>query len=184
MPCARRVARNLRVRASRLPPLGRGARTKLVLRAAWARVTWRHDGCSSGTMARILVVDHDHATVTGMQRLLRSDGHEVVPHTSSVAAVETLRREPFDVVIADLSAPRADGRARIRTMRALQPKACLVVTSSRAHEHWETLVEAGACMVADKPLDYDAVSRGVASCRLHGECSLTKTHPLVRLRVR
>src|SRR5262245_15704757 len=106
-------------------------------------------------MARFLVVDDDRATVSGLTRLLSDDGHEVTPFTAGAEAIDALVHQPFDAVVTDLEMPRVDGHEVTRVTRQHQPEACLVVATAKAEEVAEILEAAGACFVADKPLDYE-----------------------------
>ncbi len=119
-------------------------------------------------MARFLVVDDDPASVRGLTLLLREDGHEVTGFTKGSEAVEALMSGRFDVVLADLEMPVVDGHAVVRTARVAHPDACLVAITARPDEQLRELREAGVCVVADKPFDYDEVMRVVADCRGHG----------------
>jgi len=115
-------------------------------------------------MARFLIVDDDHSTVQAMTRLLREDGHEVVPHTSGADAMETLATQQFDAVIADLEMPGVDGRMVAKAVRELSPHACVVLTTTHHpknhHDH--------ACLMVEKPIDYDALTCAIHQCRKHG----------------
>lgn len=142
-------------------------------------------------MPRFLVVDDDPATVNGMSHLLIDDGHTVAPFTEGAGAVDALRRESFDAVVTDLEMPHVDGHAVLRAARENQPHACLVVATARAEENLSDLVNAGACIVADKPLEYEAVTKEIADCRSrggpgqHGRCHMRSRphgHQLVPLR--
>jgi CheY-like chemotaxis protein len=142
-------------------------------------------------MPRFLVVDDDPATVDGMSRLLADDGHTVVPFTGGAEAVKALSRESFDAIVTDLEMPHVDGHAVVRAAREHQPHACLVVATAKAQEKWADLVNAGACIIADKPMEYDAVTKEIASCRAkggpghHGRCHMRSQphgHQLVPVR--
>ncbi len=142
-------------------------------------------------MPRFLVVDDDPAAVKGMSRLLTDDGHTVAPFTAGAEAVAALSGGSFDAVVTDLEMPHVDGHAVMRAAREHQPGACLIVATARGHEKWADLVRAGACIVADKPLEYDAVAKEVADCRArggpghHGRCHMRARphgHQLVPLR--
>ncbi|HXX66859.1 MAG TPA: response regulator [Polyangiaceae bacterium] len=139
-------------------------------------------------MARFLVVDDDPAAVRALKRLLDLDGHDVSAFTSGAEAIGELSRASFDVVVTDLEMPDTDGRAVMRIVRGCVPRICLVVATARAVDKYDELAEAGACIVADKPLDYDEVTRMVAECRRRaspdGECPIRGARcPLVQLRV-
>jgi DNA-binding response OmpR family regulator len=130
-------------------------------------------------MARFLVVDDDHPTVTGMARLLSDDGHDVAPFVSGAEALDALSRESFDAVMTDLEMPHVDGHAVVKATREQHPHACLVVVTDRPEDHpTEGLVDAGVCILADKPLDYTEVTKKLSDCRargrsgLHGRCHM------------
>jgi len=56
-------------------------------------------------MARILIVDDDALVLASVQMLLVHAGHEVLAVDQARKAVIALEREPFDLVIVDVSAP-------------------------------------------------------------------------------
>ena len=119
-------------------------------------------------MGRILVVDDDPPTADAMAELLRQDGHEVERFTSGKEAVSALQSgRPFDVVVTDLQMPVVDGAAVTRAARAGCPNACIVVTDQSAQGPRD-LESEGACLVLDKPIEYDAVHLAIAACRAHG----------------
>jgi two-component system response regulator HydG len=116
-------------------------------------------------VARFLVVDDDPSTTSGLTHLLRGDGHEVASFTAGGDAVDALSKTPYDVVLTDLEMPHVDGYDVVRAAREHQPQACLVVATARAHEAREQLLCAGACLVADKPFDYDRFTSDLIECR-------------------
>jgi DNA-binding NtrC family response regulator len=142
-------------------------------------------------MARFLVVDDDHPTVSGMARLLTGDGHEVLPLTAGADAVEALSRGSFDAVVTDLEMPHVDGHHVVRATRANHPEACLVVVTARPDVHGPRLIDAGVCIIADKPVDYEALTKSIRECRAgggparKGGCHMRRPAPgphVVRLR--
>jgi DNA-binding response OmpR family regulator len=92
--------------------------------------------------------------------------------------VDALSRESFDAVITDLEMPNVDGHAVVRAARQHQPHACLVVATARAREKRADLIDAGACIVSDKPFEYEDVTKEIAACRArggpghHGRCHM------------
>ncbi len=131
-------------------------------------------------MLRFLVVDDDHSAVHGMTRLLIEDGHIVSPFLTGAAALEALSLESFDAVVTDLEMPGVDGRAVARAARQTQPGACLAIVTARGEGAADTLLMADACIVADKPLDYDGLLAAIANCRRDGPSAHGLHH--VRLR--
>jgi len=117
-------------------------------------------------VAKYLVVDDDPSAVRALTRLLEGDGHAVSPFTEGIHAVDALAREPFDAVITDFDMPHVGGAEVVRAARQLAPGACVVV--STGNPEGRRLVEAGACMVHDKPIDYDAIVVAVGACRARG----------------
>jgi DNA-binding NtrC family response regulator len=124
-------------------------------------------------MARFLVVDDDHSTVSGMTRLLEGDGHDVASFTAGADALHALSRESFDAVVTDLEMPHVDGHTIVRATREHHPAACLIVVTDVAEENSGTLAEAGVCIVSDKPVDYEGITTAVTDCRARGGPSLS-----------
>jgi DNA-binding LytR/AlgR family response regulator len=56
----------------------------------------------------------------------------------------------------------------VRVAREHQPEACVVVVTARAEDHGKALAEPGACIVADKPLDYEQFTKAITECQAHG----------------
>ena len=132
-------------------------------------------------MSRFLVVDDDDSSVHGMTRLLRDDGHDVVPFTAGKDAVDAIGRHAFDVVVTNVEMPHVDGHAVVAATRDNLPTACVVAVSARADDHAHALTHAGACIVADKPIDYESITRAVAECRArggpaNGRCHMRRPH--------
>ena len=67
---------------------------------------------------RVLVVDDDPAILTLLQLNLELEGHEVVPASNGVEAIEVARRVELDVVLLDVMMPELDGFAVCRELRA------------------------------------------------------------------
>ena len=140
-------------------------------------------------MARFLVVDNDHANALATELVLRADGHEVSRYTSGAEAVEALKSEAFDVVVTDLQMPHTNGFAVVQAARGHSPDSCVVVASGKALEHHDALAKAGPCIVSDKPVDMEAITRVVVACRERGGpaadgCELRKSAPLFQLKVK
>lgn len=119
-------------------------------------------------MGRILVVDDDGSTVRAMATLLRQDGHEVEPFTSGDEAIAALRGgSRFDAVVTDFEMPRVDGAAVARAAREHSPHACIVGTN-RSHAARGHLQAAGACVVLEKPIVYEAMLGKITACMAEG----------------
>ena len=66
---------------------------------------------ASGTRQRVLVVEDEPTVASLVADVVREEGHDVETILDSVAALERLTRQEFDLVICDLKMPRMDGRA-------------------------------------------------------------------------
>jgi two-component system OmpR family response regulator len=119
-------------------------------------------------MLRILVIDNNKSAADAMARLFRHDGHEVEHCTSGLDAIAALRSgRPFDAVVTDAEVRAVDGGVVIQAARECSPDACIVVThAGRADPR--RLRDAGACVVIQKPISYDAVQSTIARCQAHG----------------
>lgn len=60
-------------------------------------------------MKRILVVDDDEQLLQVLDAALRKHGYEPVIEADPMAAIETLRAQPFDLVMLDINMPHKDG---------------------------------------------------------------------------
>ena len=58
---------------------------------------------------KVLSVDDNSENLYLLENMLRSDGYEVVEAHNGVEALDTLQREPVDLVIADILMPQMDG---------------------------------------------------------------------------
>ena len=65
----------------------------------------------TGGRKRVLVVEDEPTVASLVADVLREEGHEVETILDSVAALERLTRQDFDLVICDLKMPKLDGRA-------------------------------------------------------------------------
>jgi len=119
-------------------------------------------------MARILVIDHDDSTVVAMTTLLHQDGHEVEAFRSGNDAIATLRGgRTFDVIVTAFRGPTVDGAAVTRTARECLPNACIMVTHQGRADPG-VLQDAGACIILEKPIQYDAMLGAITACRARG----------------
>jgi signal transduction histidine kinase len=72
---------------------------------------------SSGSRARVLVVDDEAMVRSILVKLLSLKGHEVTPAASASEALSALERSTFDVVFTDLGMPEMNGRQLANAIR-------------------------------------------------------------------
>jgi len=70
---------------------------------------------------RILVADDEVPQMRALCDTLREHGFETVGESSALAALETLRRERFDLLLTDLMMPEMDGLTLLRAATAIDP---------------------------------------------------------------
>jgi CheY-like chemotaxis protein len=106
----------------------------------------------------VLIVDDDPDTREVVGAILRRSGAKVIVATSVSTALVVLRREPVDVLIADLGMPVEDGYDLIRHVRtsetpkiAAMPAAAL--TAYTTEEDRERVLAAGFQFHLAKPVD-------------------------------
>jgi two-component system response regulator PilR (NtrC family) len=105
---------------------------------------------SQGTL---LVADDEAAIRESLSEVLREEKYEVVEAGDGLEAISALQQRDFDLVIADLRMPGADGIEVLRRCRALAPQTLVILVT--AYASLETAVEAlrqGAHDYIIKPL--------------------------------
>src|SRR5437667_10475540 len=118
---------------------------------------------------RLLVVEDDAAlsdtVVTGLER----KGYLVSTARDGEAALRTLAREEFDVVLMDLRMPRKDGIQVLQAMRAEAYDAEVIIVTGYA--------EAEAAIEALKLRAFDYVTKHLPPGYLYGVVARPAAHP-------
>lgn len=82
-------------------------------------------------LKRILFVDDDTALLAGLQNVLHRERRrwQMVFACSGEAALEEIRKQPFDVVISDMRMPHIDGAALFQILRNESPSTGRILLS-------------------------------------------------------
>ena len=107
-------------------------------------------------MGRILVADDHDSLRRGLTRALADAGHDVDEAPNGLAAIEKLHEGQFDVILSDVRMGGSDGMDVLRTARALQPNAAVILMT--AFGSINTAVEAmriGAFDFVQKPFEIE-----------------------------
>ena len=107
-------------------------------------------------MGRILVADDHDSLRRGIARALADAGHDVDEAPNGLGAIEKLHEGQFDVILSDVRMGGADGMDVLRTARALQPNAAVILMT--AFGSINTAVEAmriGAFDFVQKPFEIE-----------------------------
>ncbi len=86
----------------------------------WGRIT-----------VRILLVEDNNALAEGLSTILRGTGHAVDVVHDGASADAVTATEAFDLVILDLTLPEMDGLDVLRSMRARQNQAAVLILTAR-----------------------------------------------------
>ncbi len=120
---------------------------------------------------RVLVVDDEADMVETCRKILERKGLVVVAATDSRAALEMIREQVFDLIVADLRMPGMDGLELLREAKKISPTTALIIIT--AYATIETALKAvreGAFDYIPKPFSMAqlevAVERGLEHRRL------------------
>ena len=80
---------------------------------------------------RILLVEDNNALAEGLSTILRGTGHAVDVVHDGASADAVTATEAFDLVILDLTLPEMDGLDVLRSMRARQNQAAVLILTAR-----------------------------------------------------
>lgn len=112
---------------------------------------------------RILFAEDQKTLQLLTSKLLQDAGAEVVVCDNGKQALEAFRAGEFDIVLTDLMMPEMTGDELIRYIRADGFTGQVVaLTAAIIGKETETLLEAGADAVLNKPLDIQEMKRTVA----------------------
>jgi len=96
------------------------------------RAAARYTACGIGDLSvRILLVEDNHALAEGLSAILRGTGHAVDVVHDGMSADAVTSAEGFDLVILDLTLPEMDGLDVLRSMRARQNQAAVLILTAR-----------------------------------------------------
>jgi len=114
-------------------------------------------------MARLLVVDDDHAFRLSTAALLRADGHEVDVASDASAAVLARGAHACDLVLLDLRMPGIDGIQLVETLRIRgESVPVLMISGYGTVESAVRAMHLGTDDFLTKPVEPDVLSARVA----------------------
>jgi DNA-binding NtrC family response regulator len=103
----------------------------------------------------ILVVDDDVDTCRNLSDILTDLGYHVDSAQDGSAALELIRRHPYDVALLDLKMPGMDGVALYREIKRLRAgTVAIIVTAYASSKTAEEALSAGAWQILAKPVDF------------------------------
>jgi CheY-like chemotaxis protein len=115
-------------------------------------------------MARILIVDDNEDNRLTMAALLKLSGHEIDVAADGEQAMQSQRKQPFDLLITDIFMPDKDGVETIREFHQQYPETRIIAMSgggSYTVDYLSLSLEIGADKVLKKPFDALALEQAV-----------------------
>jgi DNA-binding NtrC family response regulator len=114
-------------------------------------------------MARLLVVDDDHAFRVSTAALLRADGYEVDMAQDAAVAGHALRSHAYDLVLLDLRMPGIDGIQFVETLRIWgESVPVLMISGYGTVDSAVRALHVGTDDFLTKPVEPDVLSARVA----------------------
>ncbi|GAA2863829.1 response regulator transcription factor [Streptosporangium fragile] len=111
---------------------------------------------ADGETARVLVVDDEPALREALQSSLEFEGYRVGLAADGQEALQTLEREPYELVLLDVMMPRLDGLTTCRRLRAAGNHVpVLMLTARDAVGDRVSGLDAGADDYLVKPFELD-----------------------------
>ncbi|MBZ5640124.1 MAG: response regulator [Acidobacteriia bacterium] len=150
---------------------GHGARFLVELpvgteRVAAGELPRVEEAAGQDVSARILVVDDEDSVARLICETLADDGHRTEPARDGREALDRLRSEEFDLVVADLRMPGMGGASLCEEMERMQPggsSKILLTTGDTVSREPEALARRKGIAVLTKPFDLDELRRAVRS---------------------
>lgn len=123
-------------------------------------------------MAKILIVDDDHAVQATIKLLLERAGHSVVVASDGRKGLAIFESERFDLLFLDIFMPGMDGLETMRLVHQRQPLIPIIVISgkpipadaSAGPDFLTMATKLGAVYSLQKPFKPAALLAAVASC--------------------
>jgi len=102
---------------------------------------------------RILVVDDDETVRRSYLRSLQSVSCQVASASNGEEALQTMERNPFDVVLLDMRMPGLDGLSVLRTIKQKWPDSeVVIITGYPTVDSAKEAVRLGAYDYVSKPV--------------------------------
>jgi two-component system, NtrC family, response regulator HydG len=113
--------------------------------------------------ARILIVDDEQDTCANLSDILTDLGYEVDTANDGFAALELIKKRPYEVALLDLRMPGMDGLELYRRMREISAETvAIVVTAYASSDTAKSVLTTGAWKILSKPVNIGSLLRIVA----------------------
>ena len=107
-------------------------------------------------MARILIVEDDLNTLSGLEEIIKDEGYDVIGVESGKKALRILEREQFDLMLTDLRMPEIDGlRLYEKSIAHNAAMKTIVMTAYSSVKEAVEAMKKGVYEYLTKPLNLD-----------------------------
>src|SRR5438477_8414826 len=107
----------------------------------------------SSRKRNILIVEDHENTATGMSKLLKRNGHEVVTASTVRQALDVLRTTPLDLLVSDLGLPDGNGFEVMKELSKISDAKGIAISGYGMEEDLERSSRAGFSAHLTKPID-------------------------------
>jgi CheY-like chemotaxis protein len=116
------------------------------------------------SISRIAIADDDSDSLDMICEFLRSSKTEILKASSGSELVELLAEHgPFDLIVTDIDMPWMEGLAVIRSARAADIRAPVIVITGLTRPNLEsTVADLGNARLLHKPIELSALRKAVA----------------------
>jgi CheY-like chemotaxis protein len=95
-------------------------------------------------------------------RLLRSLGHDVTVKHSAAAAIQTIEKDSFDLLLADIGLPDATGWDLMRRVQSIRPIPGIALSGFVSDEDSQRSLDAGFLCHLRKPISIQQLASKLA----------------------
>lgn len=113
--------------------------------------------------AAILVVDDEENARDGLSKILTKEGYKIDVASDGKEAIDSIRKNRFDLVITDMRMPQMDGFEVLREIRKMDDNiGVIMITAFGEVDSYFEAMNLGAFEYINKPVKVDELKRVIA----------------------
>ncbi len=118
---------------------------------------------SIGLTATILVVDDEENAREGLSKILSKEGYRVETAANGKEAIDTLKRQRYELVITDMRMPLMDGFEVLREIKKMDENiGVIMITAYGEVESYLEAMNMGAFEYINKPVRVNELKRVIS----------------------
>lgn len=128
---------------------------------------------------RVLIVDDEVGFGDFISHYLRNRGFEVDVAARAPQALEVLRLQAFDVVLADIMMPTMDGLEMLRQIKEIAPQTVVIMMTAYASlDKAMKAITYGAANLLTKPFELSQLSQAINNALAERDSFQASTHDI------